>query len=317
MIRTRPALALAIVAVAWGSIGVVVRQVHLPAVVIAGSRCGLGAACLALVRIRRRHAVAAVAAFDTAVDAAGDTAVPADARASPPRSSRVAPIVAIVLGVLLAVHWLALVGAQQRAPLGTVLLITYFAPVIATVLAPKVLGETVPIRSIGALAISLAGIALLVRPTHGSGTGVVLAIVAAVTYAAMILGLKLTVRDVDPLTLTYVQLTVAGLALAVPAAVADWGTPSWRWLWLVVLGVLLTGATQTLFVGLLGRLPVSTAGVLTCLEPVSAIVFAWTLLGERPGVTTVVGGIAVLVAAMMVATAPRLAPATSEAGVVR
>ena len=307
-------MALALVAVAWGSIGVVVRQVHLPAVVIAGSRCWLGAACLTLVRVRRRRAVDAIDAADVA-----DAAVPAELRPAPRsrRPSRVAPIVAIALGVLLAVHWLALVGAQQRAPLGTVLLITYLAPVIATVLAPRVLGETVPIRSIGALAISLAGIALLVRPTHGSGTGVALAIVAAVTYAAMILGLKLSVREVDPLTLTHLQLTVAGLALAVPAALANWGTPAWRWLWLVVLGVLLTGGTQTLFVGLLGRLPVSTASVLTCLEPVSAIVFAWTLLGEQPSATTVVGGIAVLVAAMMVATAPRPAPATSEAGVVR
>ena len=311
MIRSRPALALAIVALAWGSIGVVVRQVHLPAVVIAGSRCWLGAACLALVRVhRRRHAVATGVVTAAAADASG-------ASPSPRRSSRLPPIVAVALGLLLAVHWLALVGAQQRAPIGTVLLITYFAPVIATVLAPKVLGEIVPIRSIGALGLSLAGIAFLVRPAHGSGTGIVLAIVAAVTYALMILGLKLTVRDVDPLTLTHVQLTIAGIALVAPAAVAQWGTPSWRWLWLVVLGVLLTGATQTLFVGLLGRLPVSTAGVLTCLEPVSAIVFAWTFLDERPSVATGVGGTAVLVAAMMVATAPRPAPTTSEAGVVR
>ena len=42
------------------------------------------------------------------------------------------------------------------------------------------------------------------------------------------------------------------------------------------------------------------AGVLTFLEPVAGVLLAWTLLAEKPGGTTLAGGVLVLAAGLAV-----------------
>ncbi|HEX9259044.1 MAG TPA: DMT family transporter [Acidimicrobiales bacterium] len=273
-------VAVAAVAAGWGMIGVIVRQVDLPAVAIVFSRCLLASLALAAAGGWRQHR-----------------------RGEPlmaPLRSLPSPALLVGLGALLAVHWLCLVGAQQRAPLGTVLLLTYLAPVIVAVLAPRVLGEHVPRVTVVALAVALAGTVLLAKPGKGEGLGIALAVAAGVTYAAMTLLSKLVVGRVGGARLGFVQLSVATTVLALPAALADWGQPRWEWLWLVVLGVFFTGVLGPLYLVLLSRLPASTVGVLTYVEPVSAVVLAWLLLDETPAGRTVAGGMLVVLAGIMV-----------------
>ncbi|HSL56422.1 MAG TPA: EamA family transporter, partial [Acidimicrobiales bacterium] len=136
--RPRPDQLLAAVAVGWGSLGVVVRQIDLPAVGIVASRVSIAALAIGLWLLVRR---------------------PAGARPFSVRPGRV-----VVLGALLAAHWVALFGALQRAPIGTVLLITYLAPVIVAVVAPRALGERVDRRTAAALAAALAGVGRVAGP---------------------------------------------------------------------------------------------------------------------------------------------------------
>lgn len=218
----------------------------------------------------------------------------------------------VVFGVVLAVHWLTMLAAYRRAPIGVVLLIIYLYPSLATAVAPRLLGERVGVRQVVALALSLVGVGVLARPTGGGWTGIVLALVACVLWAVVAVGIKRELPAVEPVRATAVQLAVAAVVLAPFAAASRWGAPRAEWLWLVVLGVVLTAGAMSAFVTLLGRLPVSTASVLACVEPVAAVGFAWWALGERPGWRTVLGGTLVLAAAIMVSTTvpdPEPAPA--------
>ena len=79
----------------------------------------------------------------------------------------VLPAIAVLSGVLLAVHWLSLTSAVKQAPVGTVLLITYLAPVVVALVARPVLGEHVPRATFVALGIALAGTALAPRAVGG------------------------------------------------------------------------------------------------------------------------------------------------------
>ena len=155
------------IAACWGFIGVLVRWVDLPAVAIVFSRCALAAVTLG-VFLGLRHLRSAPRAAATV------SPVPVRRRKAPRWGL-------LLLGVALAVHWLLLAAAQQRAPLGTVLLITYLAPVIVTCLAPHLLRERVPGRTYLAAGLGLAGIAVLVRPGTGFGAGEALALGAAGT----------------------------------------------------------------------------------------------------------------------------------------
>lgn len=183
------------------------------------------------------------------------------------------------------------------------LLIIYLYPSLATAVAPRLLGERITRRQLIAVVLSLVGVAVLARPSGGSSTGLVFAMAACVLWAAIAVGIKRELPDVEPMRVTAVQLAVASVTLAPFAVASHWGSPWVEWLWLVVLGVVLTVGAMSVFVTLLRRLPVSTAGVIGCIEPVAAVGFAWWALGEKPVWRTAVGGTLVLAAAIMVSVA--------------
>lgn len=298
--QRRAALGVAGIAIAWGFVGLFVRWVPLPAVAIVFSRCAIAAVTLGCVlglraaRSRSHHG-------QQGSPALGQHAAPAPTPPSSGRGPRPVPWWGLaLLGAGLAVHWLLLVAAQQRAPLGTVLLITYLAPVLVTCFAPRLLGERVPARTYGAAMVGLVGVAVLVRPGAGFGAGELLALGAAVTYAAYTLCSKLVVGAVGGERLAFAQLAVAAVVLVPFAATASWGTPTTDWWWLVVLGAVFTAGLLAVYLVLLDQLPAATVGVLTYLEPVSAVLVGWAFLGETPTVTTLAGGAMVVLAGIMV-----------------
>jgi drug/metabolite transporter (DMT)-like permease len=281
IVLRRPALVLAGVAIGWGTVGVMVRWSGLPTVVVVAGRVWLAAATLGVLLLLRRRA--------------GDTApiLP------------VAPWIAMGSGVLLAVHWLALVAAQKQTPIGTVLLITYVSPVLVALLARPLLGEVVPPRTFAALGLAMIGTIFLVEPWRGAsmGRGIALSLLAGVSLAALTLASKRLASTYGGLRLAFVQMVVAGIVV-VPAAVgAKWGDPSWSWAWLVVLGIVASGLAAAVYLECLARLPIGTAGVLTYLEPVSAVLFGWWALAESPSARTLVGGALILIAGVTVGRA--------------
>jgi drug/metabolite transporter (DMT)-like permease len=269
------------VATAWGAIGLIVRAVDLPAAAIVGARCSIAAVTLAIFFAVRKR----VPVLDRLV---GDT------------TGRTSRLLLVGLGALLGVHWLCLVSAQQRAPLGTVLFITYLAPVVVAGLARRVVNEHVPARTVAALAVAVVGTALLARPGSANGAGLVFALLAALTYGLLIVGSKRAVVTIGGVRLALVQMATAAIVVAPLSLSAHWGSPQPKWLWLVVLGVVFTAFLSTLFLALLRRLPVATVGVLSYVEPVSASLLAWVVLHEVPSALSLFGGAMVLAAGIMV-----------------
>lgn len=73
-------------------------------------------------------------------------------------------------------------------------------------------------------------------------------------------------------------------------------------LYLLVLGILLTALPHTLFINCLRFIKAHTAAIITSLEPVYGIMFAWLLLAEVPAMTTLIGAFVILLAVVMVQT---------------
>jgi drug/metabolite transporter (DMT)-like permease len=280
------------VAVAWGAIGLIVRAVDLPAAAIVGARCTIAAVTLGIFFAVRKR----VGILDRLV---GDT------------NGRASPLLLVGLGVLLGVHWLCLVSAQQRAPLGTVLFITYLAPVVVAALASRVVDEHVPARTVAALAVAVVGIALLARPGSANGAGLVFALLAALTYGVLTVASKRAVLRIGGVRLALTQMATAAVVVAPFGLSARWGSPHPKWLWLVVLGVVFTAFLSTAFLAMLRRLPVATVGVLSYVEPVSASLLAWLVLHEVPSALSLFGGVMVVGAGIMVTWPPSPTPSVT------
>ena len=269
----RSYLVLAVVCAGWGTIPLVVRHVPVPAVAIAFSRVWVGAAGLGV-------------ALLFGADAGGR------------RLFSWQPARCAATGALLGLHWAAMFAAYKRAPAGTVILIVYLAPVGIALVAPRVLGERIGRRTLGALVLAVIGSIVIARPAvqAAGGTGLLLAGFTAASFVALVVVSKPLADAYGGLRLALMEMVGAGTVLLPWVATTDWGPARWSWLLLVVLGLVHTAAGLGLYLGALARVPATHVGIMGYLEPVGVVVVAWLFLNESPTSGTLVGG-ALIVAA--------------------
>jgi len=205
----------------------------------------------------------------------------------------------IALGIGLAVVQWSFFFAIHRLDIGIALLIQYVAPILVALWARFVFHEHVRRRIWAALALSLAGLTLIVEIWHGgrlSGAGLAAAVLAAISYAMYVLVAERGVRRRDPISLSAWGFLFATIFWSVFAPwwtfpgrrvddhvsllgnLASTHVPLWLlMLWMVVLGAIVPFG---LIVSALRHISATRAGITAMLEPVVAIVVAWAWLGE-------------------------------------
>ena len=220
------------------------------------------------------------------------------------------------------VQWLYFV-AIARLPVGIALLIQYLAPLLVALWARYAMHEDVRRRIWVALALALAGLALVVQPWGESlaldGLGVAAALAAAVAYAVYILLAERGVRRRDPFSLTLYGFLFAGLFWAAfqplwlfPAAhvggrtsllgnLDAYSAPVWLLLaFVVAVGTMLTFG---LVVSALRHVSATRVGIVAMLEPVVATLIAYLWLAEALGPLQLAGGGVVLAGILLAQTA--------------
>lgn len=140
------------------------------------------------------------------------------------------------------VHYAAQAGwlaALALIPLAHVVALEFTMPIWTALLAYAFLGERLDTRKVAAIALGVAGVALIVRPAPGAAfsAGHLIALVAAVGFAVSVTMVKSLTRTDSATQLMFWMLVLQTLIGAVPA-VAHWQTPvGLQWLWIAVVGV--------------------------------------------------------------------------------
>lgn len=203
--------------------------------------------------------------------------------------------------------------AIHRLPVGIALLIQYLGPVLVAIWARTVGHEQVRRRIWAALALSLAGLTLMVQLWNGvtlDGLGIGFALIAAVVYAAYLLLAEREVeaREAIPLLAwgflfasvfwaivqpwsSFPTATV-GRTISLHGHLASVHLPVWALvLWVIVLG---SAAPFALVVAALRHISATRVGIAAMLEPVVATVAAWLWLRESLGAAQLAGAAVVL-----------------------
>jgi drug/metabolite transporter (DMT)-like permease len=203
--------------------------------------------------------------------------------------------------------------AQLYAATSRVTILVYTMPIWAALLARMVLGERItPVRAV-ALALCIAGMVVLIYPLASAGVplGILLALGAAVSWAAGTIYLKWAHIEADPMAVTFWQLLVGFLAVALCAPVFE-GTPH---LWplrvetilaVVFSGLVGSGIAYFLWFDIVRRVPAMTASLGVLSVPPVGVLGAVVLLGERPTLTDIAGFALILLASACVLIAPGL-----------
>jgi DME family drug/metabolite transporter len=215
----------------------------------------------------------------------------------------------VLLGVLQGAHWLLFFLAVKQGSVALAVLAFFTAPVLIALAAPVMLGEPLSNVTVGALVPGGLGVALVALAGDGDGGASLEAIAAglgsAATYAALVLlSKRLLQEQVRPITVAFWDCAIGAAAVAPALLLVDRVRPTGAGEILAVLGlgVLFTGVSTLLYAWLLRHVAAQAAGLLTFLEPVSAVALAAILLDEPLGTATVVGGLLVLAAGIGVVT---------------
>ena len=226
------------------------------------------------------------------------------------------------VGGLALVQWFYFL-AIHRLEIGIALLIQYIAPVLVALWARYVLHEPVRRRIWLALALALAGLALVVEIWSGlslNAAGVAASLGAAGSYALYILMAEHRIGERDPVSLVCIGFLFASILWAV---LRPWWSfpghgvgedvslhghlssvhlPVWSLMaWMVLLGTIVPFA---LLVSSLRYISATRAGIVAMLEPVAGALVAWVWLGETLGGVQLVGA-AVVLAAIFLAQSAR------------
>ena len=210
-----------------------------------------------------------------------------------------------LMGVAFALFQLGYFAAVARTGVAAATLITICtAPVLVALLSAAFLRERLSTRVLSSLALAVVGTALLidVQPpalaVEGQrALGYLSALGAALSYALMVLSSRRLAAHYHPLQATALTFTVAVLvllpfslsAITVQLSPAAWGL-------LLYLGLVPTALGYVLFVVGMRTMEATVASIITLLEPLTATLLAWLLLGERLGVWGALGGALLLTA---------------------
>ena len=198
-------------------------------------------------------------------------------------------------GFLFAAEFICLFTALDLTSVARVSILFYSMPVWLAIFAHFLLpGERLtPARALG-LALAMAGVtwAVLERDpvTGGSLLGDVLAIIAALSWAAIALTVRLSrLREETPETQLFVQQLVAapiliGFGLWVGDPITD--PTTLHWAGVMYQTVIVAFAGFLLWFYLVAKYSASGVASFSFLSPVFAVFMGWGILGERIGMGT-------------------------------
>ncbi len=217
-------------------------------------------------------------------------------------------LLALVSGVMLALHFAAWISSLALTTVAASVSLVATSPLFIGVLSHFVLKERLTHQMLIGLPLALVGTVVVAWGDAGQGThrltGDLLALLGAVGAAGyFLIGRRLRGR----LSLLAYIFPVYGTAAVVLMALAAFsGAPlggygGSTWLWLLLLALIPQIVGHSSLNWALAYLPATYVAVVTLGEPIGSSTLAWLLLHEPPTVVTVAGA-ALILGGIVVAT---------------
>lgn len=246
----------------FGSIGIFVHEIGLPPAIIACIRAIVGTAFLAIILGFYNHRSNFASFRKNAV-----------------------PI--ILSGVALAFNWIFLFEAYRNTSIPVATVCYNLAPVFVLILSPIILRERITILNVACTLGSLAGAVLIsgvLTNDAANKAGVTYAILAAILYCAVMI-LNKKISGISSLDNSFYQMAIASVVTVIYSVLTvDMTTVTFSgnvgWM-LLLLGILHTAIAYSLTFSASKRMTAQAWGVLSYLEPATAIVLAFVILKQN------------------------------------
>lgn len=200
-------------------------------------------------------------------------------------------------GALLAVHWTTFFYSIQVSSVAIGLITFATFPLFVSFLEPLLFKERFRLHTVTQALLIMLGVSLVVPIDNIDDrvlSGVVWGNVSAFTFALLTLYNRKVVLKESAAQLACLQNGFAAVCLLPFLFFVDFEMSSVDWLLLVVLGVLFTALSHTLYNFSLKAVTGQVASIAVSLEPVYGIIAAFFLLGESLSLSIAAGCVIVI-----------------------
>ncbi|MGZ4638314.1 MAG: DMT family transporter [Actinomycetes bacterium] len=226
----------------------------------------------------------------------------------------------LLLLVLCGVAWfgiynIALNDSERRIDAATAAMLVQVGPIVVALLAALFLGERLTPWLLAGIAVAFAGVVVIgtaMRGHQGSDvSGVLLALLAAVTYAIGVVSQKVLLRRLSAVEVVCYACWI-GVLVCLPwsgdlvhlVRHGDRGDLGW----IGYLGLFPTAAAFSLWAFALRHADAGKQAITTFLVPLITAVMAWAALDEVPPALAFAGGALCVVGVLVTRRKPRTAP---------
>lgn len=203
----------------------------------------------------------------------------------------------IAAGMVLAAHWTTFFQAIQVASvaIGTISFSTY--PLFLTFLEPFIFHERIQKKGLIGAIILMIGVFITIPEfslENRVTVGIIWGLLSAVTYAVLTLANRYFAKKYDEKLICFYEQGTTMIVLLPTLFLVQVQMRAQDIAGIILIGCVCTAVAYTLFVSAQKKVKAQTAGLISGLETVYGIVYAWILLGEIPTVREIVGGVVIL-----------------------
>lgn len=205
-------------------------------------------------------------------------------------------------GLLMAVHWVTYFYALKMSNVAIGMLSLFTYPVITSFLEPLLLKTKFQKIHLLLGALVLSGIYLLVPDFDMSNSytmAVGIGVLSATVYALRNLILKTKVGNYNASLLMCYQMGVVSILLLPALFQTNIELIGSQLPPLLTLALLTTAVGHTLFLNTFKHFSITTASIISSVQPVYGILIGWLFLAEIPSAVTIIGGILILSAVVV------------------
>lgn len=206
-------------------------------------------------------------------------------------------LAAVTAGVLMAVHLVTYFYALQWSNVAVAMLAVFTFPAMTTLLEPLLLKK--PFQSVHLLLglLVLIGIYFLAPEfdlQNDITAGLLMGLVSAFVFSLRNILLKTQVDGTEASILMFYQMLVVIVLLLPVLFIYAPIPPTNQFPALLSLGLFTTAIGHTLFVNSFKRFSITTASLMSSVQPVLGILLGVLFLREIPDLTSVVGGVIIV-----------------------
>ncbi len=203
----------------------------------------------------------------------------------------------ILSGILMGLHWVTYFYSLKLSNVAIGMLSIFTYPVITALLEPVLLKTKFQKVHLLLALLVLLGIFFLVPDLDFDNSytkAVILGVISALCYALRNIIMKTKVGDYNGSVLMWYQLVVVSVFLLPFLFIMDSSGIKDQWLPTLTLALLTTAIGHTLFLASFKRFSITTASIISSVQPVYGIIIGMIFLGEIPVWSTIIGGVLIL-----------------------